>query len=841
REAKVLASVNHTNIAAIHGLEEDAGTNFLAMELAHGVTLEQVIDQGAMSVEDALKVAVQMAAGLEVAHEKSIVHRDLKPANVKLSTEGQVKILDFGLARAYEGEPEEAENQETSPTLTAAMTQAGVILGTAAYMSPEQARGHQVDSRTDIWAFGVIMFELLSGKRLFRGETVSDTLAMVLRSDPDWDSLPTDLPPSLRRLLKRCLQRDRRQRLHHIADARIVMEEILIDGTSAHEAVASSMVGAAGPAGRMVRAGWLFAALLAVTAGILGWKVTQAPAPEAETPVHFSLEMPEGTWIANQRLSLAISPDGNQIVMALNTPQGRQLHLRSLDSPEIKPIPGTERGSSPFFSQDGRWLAFTQDNRLRKVSLEGGTPVDLCLTEWGGGTWKSDGSIIITRSYAGGMDLVPADGGKSVQLTQPDIESGELGHWWPQLLPGEEWVVYTSFSTPIDRARIMAYSLETGEHKLLASGASYGRWSPSGHLFYVRDGMLWAAPFDREALEATGNAEPVLDDVYYEGTDGYSNLVFSPNGTLVYVTASVMNAPLELVSVDRQGVMTPLGFESGIYEAPRLSPDQSQLAVGIQDGQNRDVWLQDLERGTRSRFTFSEASDFAPVWSPDGRSVFYCREEPQFSIYQRPTDGSQEPQLILMEKVDTVPTSISPDGNLLVYTCSGVEMDSDLWVLALDGSSEPRPLLRTPFSENMGVVSPDGKWLAYVSNESGREEVYAMPFPDGGPRIQVSIEGGNEPQWSPLGDEIFFSHRSGILTAAVDLEQTTATTLAVGRPRLLFSGAFDICPYGNSYVPTADGQRFVMVHIPTASMPRTVNVVLNWFTALDNRSLPGAR
>jgi dipeptidyl aminopeptidase/acylaminoacyl peptidase len=333
-------------------------------------------------------------------------------------------------------------------------------------------------------------------------------------------------------------------------------------------------------------------------------------------------------------------------------------------------------------------------------------------------------------------------------------------------------------------------------------------------------------------MRVTGNGEPVLDDVHFQGTDGFSNLVFGLDGTLVYVPASVMNAPVELVAVDRSGVMEDLGFAPGSYAGVSLSPDGRYLSSAVLERQNEDVWLLDLERGTRSRFTFSLGADFSAVWTPDGREVIYCSEEPQFTLYRRAADGSQEPELLLQEPVDTIPTSVSPDGTLLVYTYSDVETDSDIWVMALDGSSPPRPFLRTQFSEVMGVVSPDGKWLAYVSNETGREEVYVMAFPAGGSRVQVSIDGGNAPRWSPRGDEIFFRHRSGLLTAAVDPDRSMSGALAVGRPQLLFRGAFGTTWFGSSYDVTPDARRFLMVHVPAESMPRTVRVVLNWFTEL---------
>jgi len=404
REAKVLAALNHTNVAAIHGLEEDKGKIFLAMELAAGETLETVINNGPLPVEEVIAIMVQIASGLEEAHEKGIVHRDLKPANVIVSQDGLVKVLDFGLARAYEGdESSSSEDSGTSPTLTAAMTQAGVILGTAAYMSPEQARGYAVDNRTDIWAFGVIIWELLAGRRLFAGDTVSDTLAMVLRSEPDWDSLPADLSPSLRRLIQRCLQREKRQRMHHIADARIVLEDVLQDGTSAYEAATGSIAPSSAMAARSNRLGWAAAVVMTLLAGFLGWQVTKPPVAPESPVVSFDIQLPQGQWVMGENQPLAISPDGQEIVVRLKSPTGSQLHLRTLDSTTVVPVPFTENGHTPYYSRDGKWLTFVRSGTLHKIPMGGGTAITLTDQAWGGGSWTSDERIVFTRNYDTGL------------------------------------------------------------------------------------------------------------------------------------------------------------------------------------------------------------------------------------------------------------------------------------------------------------------------------------------------------------------------------------------------------------------------------------------------------
>ncbi len=833
REAKTLAALNHRNIAAIHGLEEDRGRLYLVMELAQGETLEARIARGSMAPEEALKVAIQMASGLEEAHAKGVVHRDLKPANVKLGPEGEVKILDFGLARAYLGEEESAEDPGSMPTMTAAMTREGVILGTAAYMSPEQARGYPVDERTDIWAFGVVLFELLAGRRLFAGETATDILAMVLRNDPDWEALPPDLTPSLRRLMQRCLQKDKRQRLHHIADARIVMEEILRDGTSLHAATGDP--GLTAPARtRSSRLGWMAAGAMALVAAALGWlAMSSEPTPPAAA-MQFDMQMPADTYIYSGRLPLAFRPDGTGFVVSLKMDGGTQLFLRPLDGLELEAIPGTRDADSPFFSPDGRWLGFQRNGKLFKVALDGGTPTELCPTPWGGGTWTRDDQIVFTHSYSTGLYTVSAAGGEPRQLTTPDPSHNELGHWWPQVLPDDDWVVFTGYSTPIRNSRILAYSRKSGEIRLLIEGGSFGRWVPTGHLVFVREGKLLAAPFDRDGMAVTGPEQPVLDDVFLEMSDGFSPLDFSPDGTLVFVPASVMQQPRQLVWYDRQGRMTPLDLPPRLYSSPMLSPDGRRIAVTITESDNSDVWILDLVRGTSSRFTFSPTSDLRPIWTPDGSTVIYNGEEPQYTIYARPADGSQDTRLLLKEAEDTIPSAVSPDGKWLVYTRSQVQTDSDLWLYPLDEEGEPRLLLQTEFTEVEGAVSPDGRWLAYNSNESGRPQVYVMPFPRGGARIQVSIDGGQAPIWSPDGRWLYFLGGSEIMAASVGDGEAAESGLMIGRPELVFGG-LDLSSEGYGSVPSLDpsGERFLLAHTPEESKPRTLRVVVNWFSKLQ--------
>ncbi|MCB1182557.1 protein kinase [bacterium] len=829
REAKLLAALSHQNIAGIHGLEEDAGRIFLAMELAAGETLAAVADRGAQPLEEVLRIGVQMAAGLEAAHDKGIVHRDLKPANVKLAPDGEVKILDFGLARAYAGEEVAGGDPGASPTLTAAMTADGMILGTAAYMSPEQARGHEVDGRTDVWAFGVIVYELLSGRRLFHGETVSDTLAHVLRSEPDWEALPTDLPPSVRRLLRRCLQKDRKRRLHHMADARIVLEEILSEGTSAHEALETGALPAARRGGG-ARWAWTVAVICALVAGTSAWLALRRPAPAPERPLHAEITLPEGAWLSSGRHSISVSPDGARFAVATVSVASGALYVRDLAATGFRRLPGTDDAETPSFSPDGRWLAFMQDGVMRKTKIDGGQPVDICKSDWGGGVWLSDGSIVFTSSYAGGLAVIGPDATEPRQLTTPDAAAGELGHWWPDVLPGGKWVTYTAWASP--KPRLMALNLASGETHEILRDATYARWVPTGHLVFVRENQLMAVPFDPDAVATTGQPVPVLDDIYLNSSDGYSFLDFSDEGTLVYAPASEINVPSRIAWIERDGTAVPIDLPERLYEGPRVDASGRRVAVTIHDGTNRDIWLCDLERGTSTRFTFTETADFNPVWTPDGRTIIYNHEQPQFAIWSRPADGSAAPKPLLQEPIDTLPSSVSPDGRWLVHTRAYPETGSDIWLLPLDGEGEARPLVATPFSEVKGQVSPDGRWLAYVSNESGRNEVYVVGFPDGGSRVQVSIEGGSDPVWNAGGSELLFRDGGQINRVEVGAEARPNGEISVGRPEKLFSRAYDFSYYNSAFsVPDAGG-RLLMIDVAKDRKSRRLQIVTGWFTEL---------
>ena len=819
REAQVLASLNHPNIASIHGLEESGGKRALVMELVEGETLQERLKRGPIPLEEALTIAKQIAEALEEAHEHGIIHRDLKPANVKVTPKGTVKVLDFGLAKALEGEAGAGSSPDLSqsPTLSAAATAAGVIMGTAAYMSPEQARGQKVDRRADIWSFGVVLYEILAGKPAFGGDTVSDVLASVLKTDIDLKVLPGDVPAPIRQLLRRCLTRDRKQRLQSIGDARITIQESL----ERPEAVPVPAPSLAAPPARRELIPWAVAgaatlALLAVL--ILLWP---APAPVTESPLRLSFEVSGAAIWTGLGSSTVLSPDGKRIAYVVGDENQREIRVRSLDQLDGSIVAsGNPPPYHPFYSPDGQWIGYVTSSEMRKVPLSGGTPLTLCKVERArGATWAPDDTIIFAPNPSGPLFRVPAAGGEPEPLTTLDEAAGEATHRWPQVLPGGKAVIFTSHTQSVgnfDNANIEVLALETGERKVLRRGGSYGRYVPSGHIVYVNQGTLFAVPFDLEPLEVTGSPAPVVQGVSWDVAQGGAQFSFSEDGRLAYVTGGEAIPEYPVLWVDREGETTPLWEQPGSYANPRLSPDGKRMSLTVLRDGNWDIWVYDLERRVSTRLTFDEGSDTEQIWSPDGEFIVFSSNQDRAGVenlYRKRADGSGEPERLTELSSSGWATSWSPDGRFITYWTA--ENGGDLWVLPLEGDRKPELFLGTPFQENVGAFSPDGRWLAYASNETGRDEIYVRPFPAGGGKWQVSNEGGNFPYWSREGRELFYRTDEGLMVAAVE---TTGGTFRAGSPRVLYEGNFrggvgGIGFAGNvfaDYEVTADGQRFVL-------------------------------
>jgi len=851
REAQVLASLNHPNIAAIYGLEDGGAAHSagswqgqvqaLVMELVEGPTLAERIAAGAIPLDEALPIAKQIAEALEYAHEHGVIHRDLKPANIKLTREGQVKVLDFGLAKALSDEPV-AKEVSDSPTLSAAATKGGIILGTAAYMSPEQARGAVVDKRADIWAFGVVLFEMLTGQRLFGETTTSDTLAAVLRAEVTLDRLPKQTPAAIRRLLTRCLEKNAKRRLRDIGEARILLEESPSPGMEVPS------VPILRPARWKQVIPWSLTVLMTLVAISIGiWHLVSAGMREFMGRIppagvaHMAVPVPPTHRLSlSLQPALALSPDGTRLAYVASHAGTTQLYLRPLDALESSLIPGTEGASTPFFSADGEWVGFFADSKMKKVSLAGGQVLTVCdAPENRGATWGPDNMIIFTPAPSpAGLYRVPAVGGKAEVLTTPDASKGERSHRWPYLLPGGKAVLFTIGALgTYDDGLITVQRLDTGERKILVQGGMTAQYVPSGHLVYARSNTLLAVPFDPIELKITGPPVRVLEAVATESVSGVAHYAVSRHGSLAYAAGGLM-AERMLVWVDRKGATLPLSEMRRGFDNPRFSPDGRRLAVIVR-GPSQNVWVYEVERGAMSRLTVEPGGQFSPVWTPDGKRITYSSVLPTAAnIFWRASDGSGAEERLATVSSAQYPSSWSPDGQVLVFTQVDSTTGFDIWMLRR-GEKNPQALLRTPFAEFGSMVSPDGQWFAYTSNESGRYEVYVQPFPGLGAKVQISTEGGTSPVWARNGRELFF--RSGDKIMAVPL---TTTPLRAGAPRVLFEGGYEPgSPHiSSNYDVTPDGQRFVMVQASDQEPAATrIRLVLNWSEELKRRVPSGKK
>jgi serine/threonine-protein kinase len=845
REAKVLASLNHPNIASIYGLEESNSARALVMELVEGPTLADRIQQGTIPIDEALQIARQIAEALEYAHERGIIHRDLKPSNVKVTPNGVAKVLDYGLAKALE-DNSSVSDISTSPTLSQAATQAGILLGTAAYMSPEQARGKKVDCRADIWSFGIVLYEMLTGKPAFLGETISDTLAAVIRAEPDWSVLPGNLPTSVVRLLRRCLTKDPKQRLRDIGEARIAIEGV-IAGTPDETVALAEATTEPQPRWRRTLP-WAVASMaiaFALAVGVLHWRGNQ-PAPHQVMQV--SLLLPEpiaGVFSANPGSPIALSRDGSRLVF-VGSPSGKpsQLYLRPLDQQTATPIPSTENAVQPFFSPEGQWIGFFADGKMRKVSLSGGPATTLCEAPVPhGANWVGDDTIIYAPNFGSGLMRIPSSGGSPQTLTTPNIKEQEISHRWPQVLPGGKAVLFTiqmTTQTSYDDARISVLSLETSKWRTLLDGGFYARYVPSGHIVYGRAGTLMAVPFDVARLQLVGAPTPVQEGVVTTfGTSGGAEYDVTPSGLLAYVPGKSRPPERFLVWVDRQGVSKELPAPPNIYSAPRISPDGKLLAVQITSSSRPDIWIYEFARNTLTRLTFGPSANSTPVWTPDGRRVLYRSIMASASFRWKMADGSGKEEVVLSEDLDdpaAFPGSLSPNGKTLLFGTRNSTGTIGIQALSLDGDGKVQPFLQSAFNQMNAEFSPDGHWVAYMSNESGRNEIYVQPFPGPGGKWMISTDGGFYPRWARDSREIFFRNEDKMMSVAVE----TQPGFKAGTPRVLFKNAGYLA-FGN-YDVAKDSQHFLLVkEKETAASPKELNIILNWSEELKRHAPAGKK
>jgi eukaryotic-like serine/threonine-protein kinase len=835
REARLLAALNHPHVASIYGLEEFDGTSALILELVEGPTLAERIAQGALKLSESLTIAQQIAQALESAHEKGIIHRDLKPANVKVTPDGTVKVLDFGLAKAFGGDASGPDLSQL-PTITIERTSAGVIAGTPAYMSPEQARGKPLDRRADIWAFGCVLYEMLTGQPAFHGETISDTIAAVLEREPNWQAVPATTPPTVLRLMQRCLTKDASRRLRDIGDARIEIDEVLSSPTL--PAKSTTPINAK-PRRTAVFYALGAAVLSALFAAVAVWNLKTSPVTNPGPESRFTLTVPAGVELPAEAFgsAVAVSPDSRHVAFAGKRGTTVQLYLRSIQNAEAKVLAGTEGATQPFFSPDGRWLAFFAASKLKKLAIDGGVPVVICDAPASrGGFWGDNGSIVFSPQARGfGIFQVSADGGVAKQVTEIDKDNGETSHRLPELLPGGDTVLFTAYGSTYQDVSILAQSLKSGERHVLVAGASLPHYVSTGHLLFVQPrlpGTIMAVGFDPVTLKVNGTPIPVVEGVLTDRGDE-ANWGISNSGMLVYAPGGFQEQQSNLVFVDRKGGVTAAGTPPARpYNFPRISPDGRRVAASLQAIQNT-LWTYDLITHAFNRLTFEGNNDW-PVWTPDGEKVTYAsnRAEP-WRLFWKRFDGSEKEELLLpIEKGDQQPYSWSPDAKVLVYQDGSPTTGLDIWALSI-ADRKTTPIVQTAAAELDGSLSPDGRWLAYASNESGRFEVYVLSFTGSGGKWQISTEGGREPVWAHSGRELFY--RSG--TKVMLTEIAAESTFKAATPRLLFQGPYLNTPTSSAeYDVTPDDQRFLMVQPSEQQSPLTgLNVVLSWFEELKRR------
>jgi eukaryotic-like serine/threonine-protein kinase len=841
REARALASLQHTNVASVYGFEEVDGIRFLVMELVTGSELTQRMSKGPVNPDEALNFARQIAAGLEAAHESGIVHRDLKPANIMETDEGEIKILDFGLAQAWFGDNPNQSDSVTNPTITAAMTQVGTILGTAAYMSPEQARGSNVDRRADIWAFGVIMFEMLTGKKLFHGETISDTLAAVLRDKPDWDSLPVNEAPALCRLIERCLERNPKQRLRDIGEARIFLE----DGGSTISNLSFSSLGleeaSAAPGKKKSPAFMIGLALLFFAlGGALGWKVLATSDP---VPVLHAMIPPPDSHEYDLKGSApgaaALSPDGQKLAFCAQDEEGvTRLFLRHLDKGESVGLSGTEGAAYPFWSPDSRFIGYFDfgGQKLRKVAIAGGPPITLCVANnVKGGSWNDNDEIIFSPTADSGVFKVPAIGGEPVQLTKVGPEHNSHRH--PRFLPGgKEFIYVARKSSNGGDNNIFLASLDTTIAPRIISNSQVQAEYSFGQLLTVREGVLMATPFSPDQEKVTDGGTPLVEDILI--IQGAALGVFSvaETGMLVYQTGASSDTGQMMFWTDiEDGGLQPLGDPGEIFN-PIISPDGQRAFIEVREASNEgtDLWLVDLNNGLRTRFTFAAGDEVRAVWSPSGNSVFYdSQHEGVFRIIEQPVDGQGGSTILLESDRDIRPTSLSPDEKYLLLDFEREDGKFEMRKLSLEAGNDEFTTLATSPENSVGggMYSPDGRWVAYHSQTAAGWDIFVMPESGGTRKWQVTADGAAYPLWNPAGTEIWVSKFNGDLrTYSVD---GSGQTFRVGD----FEQKLTVIPpggEGRGYDLHPDNQRVLQASIDPAfrSMVSFLHLVTDWQRAL---------
>jgi eukaryotic-like serine/threonine-protein kinase len=837
REAKTISSLTHPHICVLHDVGHQDGMDYLVMECVEGETLAKRLEKGPLPLDQVLKFGAQVADALDKAHRSGVVHRDLKPGNIMLTPTG-AKLLDFGLAKP-------ATTLPAGVPLTASMhspvTEQGTIIGTFQYMSPEQIEGKELDGRSDIFSLGAVLYEMLTGQRAFQGKSQLNVASAILEKEPAPISILKPMtPPAFHHAIRRCLAKDPEERWQKARDLEWELNWIAEAGSELAHPPTAGAKAARGADWQPLIVSLCALVFGAVIASLATWNLKPTP-PRPVTRTTITLP-PGERLVASSLPAMVFSPDGNRLVYNAIQDGTRRLYLRAMDSLEGRPIPGTEGAEEPFFSPDGQWLGFSSDGKLKKVSLSGGAPLTVGdMAQNYGSSWGSQGMIALALGATSVLGQVSDAGGPSRPLTR--FEQGEIAHRYPEFLPGGKAVLFAASNSRFDwtDAQVAVQSIQTGERRNLIGGMQ-PRYAASGHLIYGQGGNLMAVPFDPRRLAVTGAAVPVVEGVLQSTVYGVVQYSVSASGSLAYVPGGTQAAaPRKLVWVSRNGAEQPIGAPERAYRSPRLSPDGRQVAVAI-EGQEKETqtWLYDLSRETLTRLTFEGNYNVNAIWTPDGKRIAFesAKEGPQNIFWQR-ADGSGGLERLTTSDRTHVPMSWSPDGKFLAFMESSPSTGYDIWVLRL-GDRKALPFLQTPFSESAPRFSPNGRWLAYLSNESGRYEIYVQPYPGPGRKLQVSTEGGTEPAWNPNGRELFY--RSGDRMMAVEV--TTQPALSAGKPRMLFEGRYVPTPATfPNYDVSPDGERFLMLkpNEEEASAATQIEIVLNWFEELKHRAPPASK
>jgi len=845
REARTIASLNHPHICTLYDIGHQDGTDYLVMEYLDGETLAERLKKGRLPLEQVLQYSIEIADALDKAHRKGITHRDLKPGNIMVTKSG-TKLLDFGLAKLKQEVAPANVQLSQLPTANDPLTAQGTIVGTLQYMAPEQLEGKEADARTDIFAFGVVVYEMATGKKAFEGKSQASLIAAILeREPPAMSSLQPMTPPALDRVVKKCLAKEPEKRWQGASDLCDELKWIAEGGSQVALTITTGAKGIRGLGQRKLILSVGALLLVAIITGVAVWNLKPVPAPAPQPVTRTVITLPPGQQLAGldkNGPAVALSPDGTHLAYVARQGGTQQLYLRAMDSLEAKPIAGTEGAANPFFSPDGQWLGFFAGGKLKKVPVHGGAALTLGdAAAPRGASWGGQGMIAFGTPSVGVLEQVSDAGGTPHPLTR--LEKGETDHGWPEFLPGGKAVLFVAGQAGFGlvNAQVAVQSVGTGERRNLIQGATQPRYAPSGHLVYWQGGSLMAVPFDRQQLAATGAAVPVVEGVLQSTFSEAAQYSVSATGSLVYVPGSVQSEQSKLVWVSRNGVEQRLAAPAHLYVFPRLSSDGRRVAVEV--GEESQVWLYDLSRETLTRFTFEGNTNANPTWTPDGKRIaFNSNREGTGNIFWQLADGSGGLERLATSESTRVPMSWSPDGQLLAFIEANPTTGFDIWVLRMGDASagsgqvrKAQPFLRTPFNESAPRFSPDGRWLAYVSDESGRYEVYVQPFPGPGGKWQISTEGGTEPVWNPNGRELLY--RSGEKMMAVDI--ATRPSLTVAKPRILFEGPYLATPLTSpNYDVSPDGQRFLMLkpdEQTSSSAATQIVVVQNWFEELKRR------